>query len=1192
MYSNVSDKIEQRRYSHSLYKIMVVMQLTVVVLFAACLTVSANTYAQKVTIVENKASLQKVFREIKRQAGYSFVYAKEDISRASPVTIDMKNADVKDVLKVCFASQPLTFTISNDIIVVKPKPALPVGLFPPQNKISGIVTDSASRQPLVGVTIKVKGGNIGAVTDAKGMFNLTVPDDAVLELSYLGYTSREIRVGAETEFNISLAAAATGLNQLVVVGYGTQKKGDLTGAATVVDSKLLQSRPAANVSSLLEGTVPNLEVKFASGMPGAGGSFNIRGVNSISNNAKPLVIIDGFEGDIDQLNPNDIASITVLKDASVAAVYGARASYGVILVKTKNGSKNKTTISYSGQTSFSRSTTSSDYESRGYYSAAINDLFYSNYAGTPYTRYTDEDYYQLYIRRNDKTQDPDRPWVTVQNRDGKDSYVYYANTDWYHWLFNLKRPMQNHNVSVSGGSDNITYRLSGSFFSQDGIFRQNTDNFRRYNLRSKVNFKVNSWLDINTELTYFNSTYGYPGYSGVQNTFNSMNVHGLASLVPVNPDGTFVYQTTVTNYNLMDGRAALLAQGLHRNEDKRAQFTPTIEAVLHPVKGLEIRTSYRYSQFNYHTMNRSVNIPYSKYPGEILYITSDIGINRLYEAFTTHEYQALNSYATYSKMIHQDHHFKLMAGINYEAKHLKDVNVSRDGLLSDRLSDFNIATGDVMDIDGGQNEYALFGAFYRLNYSYKDKYLFEAAGREDGTSRFSDGHRYGFFPSFSAGWRISNENFFKQLSQRSIDDLKLRLSYGSLGNQQVGYYDYIQTISAGDQLSYTFGDGTRAGYSSVSAPNSTDLTWETVNSTNLGLDASLFRSRLSFSFDIYRRATLNMLTAGKKLPAYYGASVPKENAADLVTRGWELSMGWKGTGKVWNKKLTYHFNVGLGDNTSKITRFDNPNKNLADFYDGEQLGDIWGYSVDGYFKTDKEATGYDVDQTSVNTIINTSAVDPGVHAGDMKFVDLDGDRVISEGDNTLAKPGDRKIIGNSLPRYNFNIALGGSWNHMDVSVFIQGIGHQDWYPNPNAAGFWGPYSRPYATFIPSDFLSKVWSEDNPNAYFPRPRGYIALSASNRSLGVENNKYLQNLMYVRLKNVTVGYTLPGNLAKKVGLSDVRVYFSGENMFTYTTLESDYIDPEQASASNTYKTSSSDAKIYPWAMTFTFGLDISL
>lgn len=1170
------------------------LSLAIPMLMAASLQVGAVTIGQTITLKKKNLKVEQLLKEVKKQTGYNVFFNESVIPVSKRIEVSYEHSKLATVLDDLSSRYHLKYTIVDKNIVLSAAAATGIEnieIAQQQQQVTGRVIN-AKGEALGGVTVAEVGSTNAVISNSNGEYSITLGrPGATLRFSFLGYASKEVQPTGTVQ-NVQLEETVNELTDIVVVGYGTQKRDNLTAAASIVDPALLKSRPGGNASSLLQGTVPNMQVKFSTGRPGASGSFNIRGVNSISSTASPLVIIDGFEGDINRINPNDIESVTVLKDASAAAVYGARASYGVIIVTTKSGSAGATNITYSGQTSISSPTTSTDYETRGYYSAAINDKFFSQYAGTNYTRYTDDDYYQLWIRRNDKTEHPDRPWVVIDKRDGRDSYVYYGNTDWYAYLFDDKRPMQSHDLSVVGASEHIRYSLSGNYYDQKGIFRQNPDQIKKYNLRSKVDFEVKPWLDINTNLSYFNSAYGYPGSGGVENTFNSAVSHGLASIVPQNPDGTLVYATTISNYSVMDGYAAMLTQGLHHNMDKISEFSPTIEAVLKPMKGLELRSSYRFIHYNYQTLNRSVNIPYSKYPGEVLSITTGIGNNRLYETQINHYFQGVNTYATYERNMESGHNFKLMGGMNYETRYIKDLKAARDGLLSNQLTDFELATGDVIEVNGGQNEYALFGVFYRANYSFKDRYLFEAAGRYDGTSRFAKGQRYGFFPSFSAGWRLDREDFFQNWDQRTLSSFKLRASYGSLGNQQVGYYDYLQKINAGGVLKYSFGDGAVAPYATETAPNSSRLTWETVNTTNIGLDMELFKSRLSFAGDIYWRETLNMLTAGKTIPSYYGAAIPKENASDLMTKGWELSLRWKDQFDVTASPFHYYFGVGLGDNTSKITRFDNPNKNLANFYEGQTLGQIWGYEVNGYFKTDDEAKNYEVDQKSVNTIINSSALDQGLHAGDLKFEDLDGNKVISLGDNTLANPGDRRVIGNSLPRYNFNFTTGGTWKGIDLSLFFQGIGRQHWYPGTEASNFWGPYARPYATFIPRDFLSQVWSEENPDAYFPRPRGYVALNATNRSLGVANTKYLQDLMYVRLKNLTVGYSLPESTVSKIGLTRLRVYLSGENIWTYTKLKSKYVDPEQAATKNTYDVSTSTAKTYPWAKTFMFGLDIGL
>ena len=488
-----------------------------------------------------------------------------------------------------------------------------------------------------------------------------------------------------------------------------------------------------------------------------------------------------------------------------------------------------------------------------------------------------------------------------------------------------------------------------------------------------------------------------------------------------------------------------------------------------------------------------------------------------------------------------------------------------------------------METDGAQNEYATLGFFGRINYDYMGKYLLEISGRYDGTSRFPRGQRWGFFPSASAGWRISEENFFEPVKDW-WNNLKVRYSYGSLGNQQVGYYDYIREIGLSTQT-YLFG-GSKPLTASIGNPVSSTFTWETVNQHNLGVDMGFLNNRLSFTGEAYIRDTKNMLTTGDALPATYGASSPKTNNADLRTQGYELSVSWKDMFMLAGKPFDYNVSVHFNDYITTITKFNNPDKSFAkSYYEGMRYGEIWGYTVDGYFLSDEEAANYPVDQTIVNNIIQASAgAEKGLRAGDLKYVDLNGNNKIDVGDNTVDNPGDRRIIGNRQPRYQYGANFGFNWYGFDFSVFFQGVGKMDWYPAPGTRAFWGPYDRPYMTFIPKDFHTLVWSEENPDAYFPRPRGYIAMNNS-RSLGATNTKYLQNIGYCRLKNLTIGYSLPKTWMQKANIDGIRVYFSGENLHYWAPgLHSDYIDPEMAQLGN-------ELRVYPWQKTFMFGVDIT-
>lgn len=808
-----------------------------------------------------------------------------------------------------------------------------------------------------------------------------------------------------------------------------------------------------------------------------------------------------------------------------------------------------------------------------------------NYNGTKYSTYTDSDMEQLWLRRNDKVENPARPWVVIDQRNGRDQYVYYANTDWYHYLFQDIKPTQTHNISFSGGSKRFKYFVSGGYHDQEGQFRENTDKFTRIDFRSKLSFDVTDWLNVSSNTSYYKSWYSYPGPSGVNTAFSLMTVHALASYPTMNPDGSSLYITTgSTSGNVMDGMLTALDKGMHKNRDDKDQFSTTTEVTITPVEGLEIKGNFTYSFYSYRAMNRFVNTSYSTYPGVIEELsTGSRFTDKLQEISNTHTYLQTNVYATYAKSFRQSHNFKIMAGFNWETKHLKDVTSIGYYLLSESLSDLDLVGSDKegnkrMEVAGGQNEYALAGFFARLNYDYKGKYLFEVSGRYDGTSRFAKDSRWGFFPSASAGWRISEEPFFSPVKDW-FNNLKVRYSFGQLGNQQVGYYDYIREITISDQ-SYLFGGSTKPITASIEAPVAGDLTWEVSQQHNLGIDMSFFDNRLSFTGEAYIRDTRNMLTEGVALPAVYGASAPKMNSADLRTSGYELSLVWKDMFTLAGKPFQYHVGVNFSDYKTVITKYDNPNRTFAkSYYEGMTLGEIWGYRTGGLFLSDEDAMNYNVDQSSVN-----SNQKDGPLAGDLKFLDLDGDNKISIGQNTVDNPGDREIIGNSEPRFNYGINLGFSWNNFDVSVFFQGIGKMDWYPAANCMAFWGPYARPYATLIPKDFHTMYWTEDNPDAYFPRPRGYIALSGSNRALTAVNDRYLQNIGYCRLKNLTVGYSLPKKWMKKIKMDNIRLYFTGENLFYISGIKSDYIDPELAMTGG-------ELRVYPWQKTIIFGIDVS-
>lgn len=1062
-----------------------------------------------------------------------------------------------------------------------------------QNRsISGKVFDT-NEEPLIGVTVTIENTTIGAITDIDGAFTLQVPEGkVVLNVSYVGFVPQKVTVASgQSNVTVRLSEDAVLLNEVVVVGYGKQKKVNLTGAVASVGGEELENRVTKSLSSMLQGTVAGLNVTTSSGVPGSSASINVRGITSI-HESEPLVLIDGAVGDIDRVNPNDVESISVIKDASAAAIYGARAAFGVILVTTKSGAAKdgKATVRYSGRFGWQAPTTSTDYETTGYWSVYTINQFWQANSGTLYVDYTDQDMQELWNRVNDKTEHPDRPWVVEDVRNGRNQWVYYGNYDWWHSLYRDNRPMQQHNVSISGGKDDVKYFVSGSYDKQTGILRENPDIYRKYNLRSKIDFRINEWLTMSNNTSFYSSQYSYLGDGDVENTLAYSARHALACFPQKNPDGSWLYSTPYLNYKVANGRHILLGENSHRNVERSTDFTNTTRLVYAPIRELSFTGDFTYRQYQSRNTSRSNVMYYREYPdGELLSYATGAGANRLDEAVNTNQYYSTNIFGTYDDTFNQAHHLSVVGGMNYGAWKNKNISAYGENLVSTDLDDLdlvgqNAEGATITGVGGGQNEYALLGIFGRINYDYKSRYLFEVSGRYDGTSRFASGSRWGFFPSASAGWRISEESFFQPVRQW-IDNLKVRGSFGSLGNQNISsYYSFARLISI-SSLGYTFGEGSvLPKYSSLSAPIASGMTWETAQQWDFGFDLTMLGNRLNLTVDGYIRDTKDMLTDGVDLPGVYGADLPDMNAADLRTKGYEITLNWRDRLTLGNKPFEYSVGLNLSDYKSVITKYDNENKTFAkDYYEGMEIGEIWGYVTDGLFQTDEEAKAY-AEKVDLSYVLKGQT--GGWQAGDVKFVDLDGDGKVGIGSNNVDNPGDRKILGNSLPSFSYGISASAQWNGFDVSAFFQGTGNHYWYPAGQSMPFWGPYSYPYLSFLQKDFLADVWTAENTDAYFPRAMAY---SASGGVLSNVNDRYLQNLRYLRFKNLTVGYTLPQSWTGKARIESVRIYFTGENLCYWSPLKkhSRYVDPEAAiDRSDAYNNA-----YYPWQKSFLFGIDVT-
>lgn len=998
-------------------------------------------------------------------------------------------------------------------------------------RITGRVVDSKG-EPLIGAAVKVKGGTAAAVTDIDGNFVLTgAPDNATLVITYVGYTAKTVVAKAGSNLEVVMDEDSQSLEELVVVGYGTQKKANLTGAVAQVNGKVLADRPITNIGQGLQGVVPNLNITMNSGgAPGSSSAFNIRGTTSL-NGGGPLVLVDNVQMDANLVNPDDIESISVLKDAASAAIYGARAAYGVILITTKKGHSGKPTVSLNA-TGYWQNPARSMHNINSVDFLKMKDLANEGNAYYPS---------QIYKYTNDYFNgNYDSPvfFDPSMGGDATYKYQYCGNTDWWKELYKTSFS-QIYNANISGGSEKTTYYMSVGMNDQGGILKAANDQYKKYNANINVSTQVTPWLNVSGKIAHTYTTELHPtggttamnstAYSGLS-AYSGMLKSDLSPLMPVrHPDGHYAGQGSYTN------PVALQAQGGNANY-RNNDLWMTGAVRITPIKGLVINADYTWNYYGYSSQEHVRNFyDYTAVAGTENYYpwTNPSSVTLANE---DDYYNAFNAFAEYSFSLQDVHNFKVMMGYNQEKKHTRYHYTGRANLIDAENPSLNLATGD-MRMSSKESQWAVNGMFTRINYDYRGRYLLELDGRYDGSSKFAKGNRYSFFPSASAAWRVSEEKFWEPL-RSWWDNLKVRVSYGSLGNQVVdGDFPYLATYGVNSSYGILLNEVRPVA---ITAPGlvSPTFTWETVNQIDFGFDVNMFRNRFNLSFDWYRRNTKDMLTTGQVLPATLGAAVPRENAADLKTVGWELSAGWQDQLK---NGLSYHIKAVLSDYQSTITRFSNPTGLISNYYVGRKIGEIWGYVSNGLFQTDAEAASQD----------QSYLYGGKWQAGDVKYEDLNGDKKINVGKNTIDDPGDRKIIGNNTPRYAFGITAGLEYKGFDFDMFWQGIGKRDYAVGGSA--FWGftdEWQTPLTTAL------DYWTKDNPNAYFPRP------SWRNGGNRQTSSRYLQNARYVRLKNIVLGYTIPRTITSKVGIQRLRVFVQGENLLTFTPLIKAF-DPETLS-----------------------------
>lgn len=1028
--------------------------------------------------------------------------------------------------------------------------------------ITGKVVDKSTGIGIASANIVVKGTSRGTATDAEGVFIVQAKTGDTLLISAVGYTAAEA-VASENLF-VSLSASTEDLGEVVVVGFGTQKKVNLTGSVSTISSKALAERPVRTVAQALQGLAPGLNVSQNNGSLENTPAINIRGIGTIgTSSSSPLVLVDGMEGSINAINPQDIENISILKDASAAAVYGSRAAFGVILITTKKGKSGNAKLNYNNSLRSSRPVLMPKQMDSYTFALYFNDANLNGGSGaffSPEHLKRIQDYQNGTITAS-VIPDPNNPnrWA--------DGYGHgNANVDWYKAMFRSQAFSHEHNLSLNGGSDRFTYYLSGNYMKQDGMMRFNTDWYDRYGVTAKINAKINDWASANYTNRFIHEGYQRP--AALTNGFyQDLGRQGWPTLPLYDPNG-YLFSSPSPALAMAEG-------GIDGNQ--RDWNYQQLQFVLEPVQGWKTFAEFNYrarTDFRHWDVQKTYNHDVNGVP----YVYGEY--SEVYEYGYRENYFNTNIYSEYTKRLADDHNFKLMAGFQSELTKYRDLSATRQGVIVPSVSTINTTSGvnnrgTVVppSVSGQYQNWGVQGVFSRLNYDFKGKYLFEANVRYDGSSRFRSDTRWGLFPSVSLGWNIAEERFFDALAG-TVQSLKLRGSYGELGNQNTNdWYPTYVTMPVFTASGSWLVNGQRPNYANAPGLVSSTLTWETVKSLNFGLDFSLFSRRLSGSFDFFHRKTEDMVGPAPELPVVLGTAVPQTNNTDLKTVGFELEMNWADQLK---NGLGYNLRFVLSDYQTTVTRYPNPNGLLNTYREGQKLGEIWGFTTIGIAKSAQEMQEHLAKFTD-----GQNALGSQWDAGDIMYADYNNDGRIDRGGSTESNSGDVHLIGNSTPRFSFGFNAGANWKGFDIRAFFQGVMKRDYWQG--SYFFWGA-SDPiwWSTgFVQHEDYFRA-DENHPlgqnlDAYYPR-----ALFNGNKNRQVQT-RYLQDASYIRLKNLQIGYALPKSVISRVKAQNIRVFLSGENLVTRTKTAKMF-DPETIDGG-------SGGNVYPLQKVFAGGINIT-
>jgi TonB-linked SusC/RagA family outer membrane protein len=1104
-----------------------------------CFTGIVSAQGKTISIDVKNAGLEQIFSLIEQQSAYKFSYRNSILDQSRDINLKMDAEKIEDILQAILPAKGLQYNIASGNSIVITRIAETRGnQASQQKKITGNITDEKG-EAIIGANIQIKGTATGTITDFDGKFEIDAPANGTILISYIGYLNESVNIGDKSVINVRLKEDTKLLDEVVVVGYGTQKKVNLTGSVSMITADDLNSRPVSSVSGGLQGLLSGVTVVNTSGQPGTNNtSIRIRGLGTIGN-SNPLVLVDGVEGDMNTLNPEDIQSVSVLKDAASASIYGARAANGVILVTTKrlNTKDQAPTISvnaYYGTQTPTRLPQMAD---------AIEFMTLDNEARNNVgTGVAWQDYHFNHVLNG-----------TAPN--------LFGNTDWISAVLNSNAPQQNYAVNVNGNLGRSGYLLSYRYFDQAGLTVGNSTGEQRHNLRFKVDSRLLDKVEISTNIGYTMRNVVSPIgalTSGGGAIYTAMRI---APNVPVYfTDNSWAYGGGNTN------PVAILHDGGNTKFDADEMSLMSV-AKIDILKGWDISATYSIVNRNSFTqvLRKLITFTNPDTPETPLYKYNNP--NSLSNSDARQRQQTFILQSNFEFDIDK-HKISGVGGFSQEWSVLRQFEGSRINLITEQDPTLNLGSKEGMSNNGGASQWAIRSGFGRLNYNYNDRYLLEVNLRYDLSSRFHKSNRGGLFPSFSGAWRLSEESFM-EFSRDFLDNVKLRASWGMLGNQYVGStdYPYLSVLTEVTGLSAIGTQGT-TGYTQTTLANPL-LTWEKIDMLDIGFDITLLKNRLSITFDWYNKNTNDILLR-LNYPSQIGASPSEQNVGSVNNRGWEIDLSWRD--KIG--KLSYGLSFNLSDVQNKITDLGDTSPDMSSYLIrrvGDPIDAFYGYIAEGLMTPD-DFTFYDDFEQKYFSPKVPVVMGPDYQPGDIKYKDISGPQGIPDG--RISPEYDRVVLGSAIPRYTYSFKTDLMYQNIDFSFSLQGVGKADGYLTGTARHAF----QDMAAYPQKIHLERynVVSNPNPNAAYPRLTYNTDFNQSTFS-----TFWLENASYLRLKNIQIGYTLPVEVTKKANIEKCRFYVSGDNLLTVSNFFYAY-DPETPISRGGY---------YPQIKTFVVGVNLT-